>query len=331
LALTKERNAHQQAQNQRDSLRQDLNRLLSEYRSRQGTVEQQIQEIDKLNVVINNLEKEMLQLKTRYEHAVEERNITGVQLIDRNDELCILYERSNQQLETLKKGELVLIKLEENIRLLRLYYEELNRKYIVAKNKIPFRNNMEKKIVQLKQELEKETKLTEEFSAKLEDPGNLSRWRPLEGTDLDLEQLIAKIQILEKRLDEKRESVLEKELILEEITNLTEKLRNQALSKRENAKLLADELNDLHSKIREVTKKMLASVSELSMYQVVSAFCSYFLFIISFLLIRLLLCDYNKKNYIERSFLMMQHGNSITEKHLRNKRKFYFREPFATI
>lgn len=272
LALTKERNAHQQAQNQRDALRQDLNRLLSEYRSRQGTVEQQIQEIDKLNVVINNLEKEMLQLKARYEHAVEERNITGVQLIDRNDELCILYERSNQQLETLKKGELILIKLEENIRLLRLYYEELNRKYIVANNKIPTKNNMEKRILALKQELDKENKLTEDYSSKLEDPNNKERWRPLEGADLDMEQLVAKIQILEKRLDEKRELVLEKELILEEITNLTEKLRNQALNKRESAKLLADELNDLHSKIREVTKKMLASVSELSMYQVILLF-----------------------------------------------------------
>lgn len=70
-------------------------------------MEQQIQEIDKLNIVINNLEREMLHLKTKYEHSVEQRNVTGVQLIDRNDELCILYERSNQQQEALKKGELV--------------------------------------------------------------------------------------------------------------------------------------------------------------------------------------------------------------------------------
>ena len=45
--------------------------------------------------------------QTRYEHSVEQRNLTGVQLIDRNDELCILYERSNQQQETIKKGEMV--------------------------------------------------------------------------------------------------------------------------------------------------------------------------------------------------------------------------------
>jgi hypothetical protein len=30
--------------------------------------------------------------------------MTGVQLIDRNDELCILYERSNQQQQALKGG-----------------------------------------------------------------------------------------------------------------------------------------------------------------------------------------------------------------------------------
>jgi DNA repair exonuclease SbcCD ATPase subunit len=324
LALTKERNAHQQAQNQRDALRQDLNRLLSEYRSRQGTVEQQIQEIDKLNVVINNLEKEMLQLKSRYEHAVEERNITGVQLIDRNDELCILYERSNQQLETLKKGEMILIKLEENIRLLRLYYEELNRKYVVAKNKIPFRNSMEKKIIGLQQELEKERKATEESSSKLEDPANLTRWRPLEGTDLDLEQLIAKIQILERRLDEKRESVLEKELILEEISNLTDKLRNQALSKRENAKLLADELNDLHSKIRDVTKKMLASVSELSMYQV--SFFVYFYFFLVFFCLTFLLrqqrCAYSRKSFTGKNCWKMPNGNSLMGKPLPTKPRY---------
>jgi uncharacterized coiled-coil protein SlyX len=126
---------------------------------------------------------------------------------------------------------------------------------------------MERKIDDLEEKFRKQRKLTEEFSSKLEDPANLERWRPLEGTDPDIEQLLAKIKILEDRLDKKREVVLEKDLVLEEITSLTEKLRNQAVSKREAAKLLADELNELHGKIRDVTKKMLASVSELSMYQ----------------------------------------------------------------
>jgi hypothetical protein len=267
LALAKEKNSHQQAQNQRDTLRQDLNRLLSEYRDRQGNVEQQIQEIDKLNVVINSLEKEMLSLKARYEHAVEQRNITGVQLIDRNDELCILYERSNQQQEALRRGELESMKKEEELRMLRLYSDELRRKYITAKKRVPEIPQLDIKISKLETELAEERKTTEALSNKLEDPQNLDRWRPLEGQDPDIEQLLAKIKILEDRLDKKREQLLEKELVLEEITSLTEKLRTQAVTKREAAKVLADDLNDLHGKIRDITKKMLASVSELSMYQ----------------------------------------------------------------
>lgn len=267
LALSKERNAHQQAQNQRDALRQDLNRLLSEYRERQSTVEQQIQEIDKLNVVINSLEKDMLSLKARYEHAVEQRNVTGVQLIDRNDELCILYERSNQQQEALRKGELESLKKEEELRMLRLYSDALQRKYVTATKHVPEINRLDSKIVKLETQLAEERKLTEEFSTKLEDPQNAERWRALDGHDPDMEQLQAKIKILEDRLDHKREQLLEKELVLEEVTSLTDKLRTQAVSKREAAKLLADELNELHGKIRDVTKKMLASVSELSMYQ----------------------------------------------------------------
>lgn len=268
LALQKEHNSHQQAQNQRDALRQDLNRLLSEYRTRQSTVEQQIQEIDKLNVVINNLEKEMLVLKSRFEKAVEQRNITGVQLIDRNDELCILYERSNQQQEALRKGELETIKKEEELRVLRLHAEELKRQYKSAQKRLPELQVLRDRGTVLEAELKSEYKKTEELSTKLEDPRNLARWRPLDGEDPDLDQLLAKIKVLEDQLDHKREQVLEKELVLEEITSLTEKLRTQAINKREGAKILADELNDLHGRIREVTKKMLASVAELSMYQV---------------------------------------------------------------
>ena len=267
-ALTKEMSAHQQAINQRDSLRQDLNRLLSEYRSKQGVVEMQIQEIDKLNVVINALEKDMLFLKTSYERAVEERNVTGVQLIDRNDELCILYERSNQQSDALRKGEIASIKKDEELRLLRLQKDELKRKYVTAAKKLPEIEVHEKKIAILESEIEKEEENNEDLSKKLEDPDQTNRWRPLTGNDLDLEQVCAKIQVLEERLDQKREELLERELFLEELTNLTEKLRSQAMTKRDAAKLLSEQLNDLHGRIRDITKKMLASVSELSMYQV---------------------------------------------------------------
>ena len=266
-ALSKEKVSHQQAQNQRDSLRQDMNKLLSDYRSKQGVVEQQIMEIDKLNAVINTLEKDMLDVKKHYEKAVGERNSTGVQLIERNDELCILYERANQQQEVMKKGEVGLQVKEEELRFVRLQTEELKRQYNAAKKRLPEMDIHKGKIGELETKLVAERRKVDALSNQLEDPQNLERWRPLDGEDPDLEQLVAKIKVLDDRLDMKREQLLEKELVLEEVTSLTERLRGQASSKRDVAKSMADQLNELQARIRDTTKKMLASVSELSMYQ----------------------------------------------------------------
>jgi len=267
-ALSKECSQHLQSQNQRDSLRQETNKLLSDYRQKQNVVEQQIQEIDKLNVVINTLEREMLELKARYEHGVEERNAVGVQLIDRNDELCILYERCKQQLDALRKGEDGLREKEEELRQLRLQSEELQRQYQAATNRVPEVEASKRKLKELEGELKAENGLRLDLGAKLEDPSNTERWRKLEGEDLGPEELAAKIAILEDRIDKKREEILAKGLVLEEVTALTTKLQQQAKSRREAAMTMADQLTMYQSKIRDTTKKMLATVSELSMYQV---------------------------------------------------------------
>lgn len=42
-------------------------------------------EVDKLNLIINSLQKDMNDLITKYEVACESRNYMGIQLIDRND------------------------------------------------------------------------------------------------------------------------------------------------------------------------------------------------------------------------------------------------------
>ncbi len=54
-------------------------------------------QVDKLNSLINGSEREMIRLRQAYADAVEHRNMTGIQLIDRNDELCILHEKFNIQ------------------------------------------------------------------------------------------------------------------------------------------------------------------------------------------------------------------------------------------
>jgi len=142
-------------------------------------VSQLVAEIDNLNALINGIEKEMLKLKQRYEVAVEERNYTGIQLIDRNDELCILYEKCNMQQTVLKSGELEIARREEEIRLLDLQVSELVRRVEVTRRKLPQIPALEQRIITLQSQLDEERALSDQQCAELEAPENSKRWLTL--------------------------------------------------------------------------------------------------------------------------------------------------------
>ena len=100
--------------------------------------------------------------------------------------------------------------------------------------------------------------------------GFVCRWRALVGEDPDEDQLMAKIQVLEERLSLKKEQLLEKDLVLEEVTSRAEKLKVQATEGRSGTVQLSQQLNGYQARIKETTRKMMAVVSELSMYQATS-------------------------------------------------------------
>lgn len=68
--------------------------------------------------------------------ACESRNYQGIQLIDRNDELCILYEKLNIQENVLSGGETEIKKLEDDIRMIKIEIAETSRKIDVARKSI---------------------------------------------------------------------------------------------------------------------------------------------------------------------------------------------------
>ena len=55
--------------------------------------------------------------------------------------------------------------------------------------------------------------------------------------------------------------------MLEEVTTLTQKLRNRASDGRDDTLKLAKRVNEFQAKIKGTTRRMMATVSELSMYQ----------------------------------------------------------------
>merc|ERR1711904_2271 len=267
-ALQKTRTEAQRQRVIRDQLRTEWTRITAKGAALNEQVEQYVIEIDKLNSIINSIEKEMVILKRKYEQAVETRNFTGIQLIDRNDELCILWEKSNIQEKLLKKGEDVMLSKEEDIRILKIHLAEVQRQLQVVQKKIPEVPRLAEEVLRLRESLNDVRKRADSLSLELENPSSVMRkWRQLGGEDLDAETLHAKIQLNEERLNDKKEALLEKELILEEVTALSDKLRQQAIDGRQGTLELSQKVNLFQAKIKDMTRKMMATVSELSMYQ----------------------------------------------------------------
>lgn len=266
-ALAKESVQHLASQAQRDSLRLDVCKTQSQYCNKQDFVDHQIIEVDKLNILINKIEKDLLQLKGSYAKAAVSRNTVGVALIDRNDELCILYEKVNLQEQTIKCGELGIRQKDRDIRMLKLQLSELQRQVVNSRKQLPHVPTLVDAILELRSALEKERCATESLCRCMESPSNHVRWHSLQGDDPDREHLLAKIGVLEQRLSSKKETLLENELVLKEVTTLTSKLRNQLNKGRDEALCSAVNLNELQAKVRDATKRMMAIISELSMYQ----------------------------------------------------------------
>jgi len=265
--LSKAGHDHSSAASERDQLRVALNRCALQFRERQASVDEQIAEIDKLNAIINMAEKDMLHLKKQYGTGVESRNATGLTLIDRNDELCILYEKSTMQEEVLKQGELELQRRDDEVRMLKLEIREVTRSTEATRKLMHQIPRYDESVVSLQQQLLAARRKSEELSAALECPDNKGRWRRLEGKIPDKEELGAKISHLEERLNDKKEQLLEKELILEEVSSLSKRLQYQASEGRADTLELAKRVNGYQAKIRAITRRMMATVSELSMYQ----------------------------------------------------------------
>jgi len=204
---------------------------------------------------------------------VRDRNSTGVQLIDRNDEICILYEKKNILESILKKGEEQLGTHEERIKALELEVKELCRKLEVGRLQTPSMEEQKataRTYSELQRGLQDEKALVKKLSEQLEVPNpelNKNRYRKIPGIDPDQEQLNSQIAVLSSRLNGQKEQILEKELVLEEVTALSNKLRMQAAEGHQVTLELAKKMNEYQTRIKKLTRKMMAVVSELSMFQ----------------------------------------------------------------
>ena len=246
----------------------EISLLKDTFNEKTNQTTQQSKEIANYDLILQGINRDIKRFTRKYEDACENRNYMGIQLIDRNDELCILYEKSNIQENILKRGENEIKAKEEEVRMFNIELSDKQRELELIQKKAPDVPVLAEKVVSLKAELEQEKIKVKELSEKVENPeANPGRIREIDTYVPDQEFLEAKVHVLEERLNSKKESLLEKELVLEEISNLSEKLRKQALDGRKGTLELAEKINEFRAKTTELSRKMLATVAEVSMFQ----------------------------------------------------------------
>ncbi|XP_004676961.1 PREDICTED: coiled-coil domain-containing protein 146 isoform X1 [Condylura cristata] len=251
----------------RESMQNDVCKIVAKLQDMKEKKEIQLSNIDRLASMITMIEEEMVQLRKKYEKAVQGRNESGVQLIEREEEVCIFYEKINIQEKMKLNGEIEIHVLEEKIRFLKLKIAEKQRQIHVTQKLLPTKRALDAELAVLQIQFSQCTDRIKELEKEFINPEGKNRARFLPGKDLTEEEMIKKLDALELQLAKEEEKLLEKDFIYEQVSRLTDRLCSKSEAGKQDTLLLAKKMNGYQKKIKDATKKMMALVAELSMKQ----------------------------------------------------------------
>uniref|UniRef100_UPI00398EE4B2 coiled-coil domain-containing protein 146 isoform X2 n=1 Tax=Pristiophorus japonicus TaxID=55135 RepID=UPI00398EE4B2 len=251
----------------RDSLRRAICKLDQEVREMGEKREGQKIKIIKLSAMINQSEEEMIKLRKKYETVVQIRNERGIHLIEREEEVCIFYEKLSIQDSLIGNGDVELHSMEEEIRFLNIQLAEERRQIQKVRKDVPSKHELESNLNMLQIQLAQWQDKVQSLEKTLVDPSSENRTRLLGGDDPSFDELEKSANELELKLAGKEEQLLEKDLIAEQVTRLSERISLKAMNGKQDTLALAKKVNEMQVKVKGVTRKMMAVVSELSMEQ----------------------------------------------------------------
>ena len=129
-------------------------------------------EVAKLNLIINEAEAERLKQQKEFDVVVNERDILGTQLIRRNDELALLYEKLKIQMSTLRKGEAQYSARVQDVQVLRLKVRDVQRELGIANGSSSHVDDLRRELIAVQRELLQEKTKVKALSEELENPMN---------------------------------------------------------------------------------------------------------------------------------------------------------------
>ncbi|XP_051543840.1 coiled-coil domain-containing protein 146 [Myxocyprinus asiaticus] len=264
--LQKSRLQHSHSYKLRDRMKNEISKVFQVLQEMHQKREEQKLNIGKLTHTINMQEQNLLHLRKNYEAAVQGRNERGVQLLEREQELCIFYDKLNILEGLMRHGNMMMQNMEDDISSLKIHQKEQDRQISLHRKQLPCKLALQEESILLQIQLsESKDKVIELEKTLVQD--REGKIRKLSGEDPTPEELINKIEQLEVHLVDKEAQLLEMELVYEQVTRLSQRIQTKAENGKEDTLHLAKKLNELQAQIRERTRKMMAVVAELSMRQ----------------------------------------------------------------
>lgn len=240
---------------------------IDQMKKRQADSRSQLNDMEKetgrLHVIIREADQDRKRQQKELDQVITERDILGTQLVRRNDELALLYEKIKLQQATMQKGELQYTSRVDDIRVLKLEIKKLHREKNILNKHVSSIDELRKEIFHTQRELLRERTKCRALAEELENPMNVHRWRKLEGSDPASYELIQKVQALQKRLIEKTEDIVVKEMQVQEKEKMYIELR-QILARQPGPEL-TEQLSEYKRSIKQKVKQMKRLTAELNM------------------------------------------------------------------
>lgn len=182
--------------------------------------------IAKLKYIISEAQSEKQKQIKDHEMVLNERDILGAQLIKRNQELEVLYEKIKISQSNLIKGETHFREKQKDLNEHKAKLIEIRQELVDSQEAIANIGQFKSEINSLEKEILKGKTKNRALEDELKYPMNVHRWKKLEATDPENYERIMKIQTLMRRLITKTEEVEEKDKLIKEKEQLFVQMKN---------------------------------------------------------------------------------------------------------
>lgn len=263
--LVQEHTARLRVEKEKDALKVELQKMKIKAAETDAYINTQEAEKRKLKKIIMDADVERCRQKKELDQVISERDILGTQLVRRNDELRLLFEKIKIQQSTLEKGEIQYDQRLEDIRILKLEIKKIRREKMILEKSVANVNDLRQEVYETQKELLRERTRCKALEEELENPLNIHRWRKLESSDPTMYKMIQRTHALQKRLIKKTEEVVEKELQIQEKEKLYIELKH--ILARQPGPEVAEQLSIYQQTFKNKVKQMKVMAAELTMFE----------------------------------------------------------------